>query len=422
MVEKPFGHDLDVGARRSPPSCTSTSTSRSSTGSTTTSGRWAWRRSSTCGSRTRCSSRSGAATTSSCVQITMAEDFGVDDRGHFYDPVGALRDVVVNHLMQVVVGVRDGAARRGAIRTTIKDAQVALFRAVVEADPAHYVRGQYDGYLDVDGVAAGLDDRDVLRAAARDRELALGGRAVLHPDRQAAARHADRAAARVQGAAAARLRACDRELPEPNQSSSSSTRRPASGWSSRRTAPTRRRRRRSTSTWSSRPRAARAPTPYEVLLHAALVGDSTRFTRQDGVEETWRVMQPLLDAPPPVHPYAQGSWGPEAANALVAGPRPLARPVGGVVSADDRRRPDAAERGGPVAVPADRGVRVHLGLPHRRADRPGRCDRLAVRAAVRRAQRVRKPARPPGRELPARPVRDQPSHRPALRARARTCS
>jgi glucose-6-phosphate 1-dehydrogenase len=61
------------------------------------------------------------------------------------------------------------------------------------------------------------------------------------------------------------------------------------------------------------------PTPYEVLLHAAMVGDSTRFTRQDGVEEQWRIMQPLLDAPPPVHPYAQGSWGPEAADKLVAG-------------------------------------------------------------------------------------------------------
>ncbi|HEY5858276.1 MAG TPA: hypothetical protein VIW24_30705 [Aldersonia sp.] len=52
------------------------------------------------------------------------------------------------------------------------------------------------------------------------------------------------------------------------------------------------------------------PTPYEVLLHAAMVGDSARFTRQDGVEETWRVMQPLLDNPPPVQPYAPGSWGP----------------------------------------------------------------------------------------------------------------
>ena len=61
------------------------------------------------------------------------------------------------------------------------------------------------------------------------------------------------------------------------------------------------------------------PTPYEVLLHAAMVGDSTRFTRQDGVEEQWRIMQPLLDDPPPVHVYAPGSWGPDAANALLAG-------------------------------------------------------------------------------------------------------
>ncbi len=60
-------------------------------------------------------------------------------------------------------------------------------------------------------------------------------------------------------------------------------------------------------------------TPYEVLLHAALIGDSSRFKRQDSVEECWRVMQPLLDSPPPVHPYEKGSWGPAAADDLVAG-------------------------------------------------------------------------------------------------------
>jgi glucose-6-phosphate 1-dehydrogenase len=60
-------------------------------------------------------------------------------------------------------------------------------------------------------------------------------------------------------------------------------------------------------------------TPYEVLLHAALIGDSRRFKRQDSVEETWRIMQPLLDDPPPVHPYEKGTWGPGAADALVAG-------------------------------------------------------------------------------------------------------
>ena len=56
-----------------------------------------------------------------------------------------------------------------------------------------------------------------------------------------------------------------------------------------------------------------------MLLHAALIGDSKRFTRQDCVEQTWRVMQPLLDSPPPVHPYEIGSWGPAAADAIVAG-------------------------------------------------------------------------------------------------------
>jgi glucose-6-phosphate 1-dehydrogenase len=61
------------------------------------------------------------------------------------------------------------------------------------------------------------------------------------------------------------------------------------------------------------------PTPYEVLLHAALVGDSKRFTRQDGVEQCWRVMAPLLEHPPPVHPYAKGSWGPEEAAEILAG-------------------------------------------------------------------------------------------------------
>ena len=61
------------------------------------------------------------------------------------------------------------------------------------------------------------------------------------------------------------------------------------------------------------------PTPYEVLLHAAMVGQTLRFTRQDAVEENWRVMQPLLDSPPSVHPYAQGAWGPKEADELVAG-------------------------------------------------------------------------------------------------------
>ena len=82
-----------------------------------------------------------------CVQITMAEDFGVEDRGHFYDPVGALRDVVVNHLMQTVA-LAAMEAPAGNDAETLKDAKFALFRSIRDASPAHYVRGQYDGYLE----------------------------------------------------------------------------------------------------------------------------------------------------------------------------------------------------------------------------------------------------------------------------------
>ena len=88
----------------------------------------------------------------SSVQITMAEDFGVDDRGHFYDPVGAVRDVVVNHLMQVV-GAAAMEPPAGGGPAILKDSLCSVFRAMPDADPAHYVRGQHVGYREIDGVA-----------------------------------------------------------------------------------------------------------------------------------------------------------------------------------------------------------------------------------------------------------------------------
>jgi glucose-6-phosphate 1-dehydrogenase len=251
-----------------------------------------------------------------CVQITMAEDFGVEDRGHFYDPVGALRDVVVNHLMQVVAAAAMEAPSRGDPRT-LKEAKVALFRAVVEADPAHYVRGQYDGYLGIDGVAPDSTTetyaalrieienwrwsgvpffiRTGKRLAATQTELRLvfkhsprlgfapGGhrpeanQLVVKLDPSTGIRIVvDAHRADIAGAAPIEL---DMEFA-------------AEG--------------------------GEGPTPYEVLLYAAMMGDSTRFARQDGVEETWRIMQPLLDAPPPVHSYPPGSWGPAEADVLTA--------------------------------------------------------------------------------------------------------
>ena len=252
-----------------------------------------------------------------CVQITMAEDFGVEDRGHFYDPVGALRDVVVNHLMQVV----SAAAMEppsGGDPQTIQDAQVALFRSVVQADPAHYVRGQYEGYRDINGVApdsttetyAALRlDIDNWRWSGVPFFIRTGK---LLPVTQTELRLVFRQPPRLGFGFWA-----DRK-PEPDQLVIKLD--PSTGI--RLEVEARR-------AEAARPEAihldmefaeegGEAPTPYEVLLYAAMVGQSTRFARQDAVEERWRIMQPLVDGPPPVHGYAPGSWGPAAADELTA--------------------------------------------------------------------------------------------------------
>ncbi len=139
-----------------------------------------------------------------CVQITMAESFGVDDRGHFYDPVGALRDVVVNHLMQVVAACAMEAPSHGDPRT-IKDAQLALFRAVVEADPVHYVRGQYDGYLGVDGVAPDSTTETYAALRLEIENWRWSGVPFFIRTGKCLRCHADRAPARVRASAEARL-------------------------------------------------------------------------------------------------------------------------------------------------------------------------------------------------------------------------
>jgi glucose-6-phosphate 1-dehydrogenase len=253
----------------------------------------------------------------SSVQITMAESFGVEDRGHFYDPVGALRDVVVNHLMQVVAASAMEAPSRGD-PSTIKDAQVALFRAVAEADPAHYVRGQYEGYRAIDGVAkdsttetfAALRlDIESWRWAGVPFFIRTGKRLpITQTELRLVFKHPPKLGFAL----------LDRR-PEENQLVVRLD--PTTGI--RLTVEAHR-----ADMAGSAPvdldmefalEGGEGPTPYEVLLDAALRGDSTRFTRQDGVEETWRVFQPLLDSPPPVHTYGQGSWGPAEADGLVEG-------------------------------------------------------------------------------------------------------
>jgi glucose-6-phosphate 1-dehydrogenase len=200
---------------------------------------------------------------------------------------------------------------------TFKDAMVSVFRAMPEADPAQYVRGQLDGYLDVDGVdpdsttetyAALRLEIDNWRWAGVPFFIRTGkSLPVTQTELRLVFKHAPRLGFAVL-----------EQRPEPNQLVI-------------RLDPTTGIRVVLDAGRADAPVAApvpfdvefanvggEGPTPYEVLLDAAMGGNSARFTRQDGVEETWRIMQPLLDAPPPVHVYQPGTWGPEAADALVA--------------------------------------------------------------------------------------------------------
>ena len=149
------------------------------------------------------------------VQMTIAEDFGVDDRGRFYDAVGAMRDVIQNHALQVLslIAMEPPAGNQA---DSIRDKKLELFKAVRTADPKRYVRGQYDGFHDVKDVAPGLDDRDLRRGRAGDRQLALERRPLLHPRRQVHAGQGERGQRRLQAAAAARASAAARS---PNRTS-----------------------------------------------------------------------------------------------------------------------------------------------------------------------------------------------------------
>ena len=250
------------------------------------------------------------------VEITMAESFGVEDRGHFYDPVGALRDVVVNHLMQVVAAAAMEVPSRPDA-ATVKNSVAALFHSIEPAKPEHYVRGQYDGYLSIDGVdpksttetyAALRLDIENWRWAGVPLFIRTGKRL---PVTQTELRLVFRRPPRL-GIAQGRVAEANQLVVKMDPSTGIRLIVDAHRADRGGPAPI-------TLDMEFAEEGGEGPTPYEVLLNAALVGDAKRFTRQDAVEETWRVMQPLLDAPPPVHPYAPGSWGPKEGDDLVAG-------------------------------------------------------------------------------------------------------
>jgi glucose-6-phosphate 1-dehydrogenase len=256
----------------------------------------------------------------SSVQVTMAEDFGVADRGGFYDRVGALRDVVQNHLMQVVSLVAmEPPTGRGL--DAINDRKRDVFLAMGDADPAEYVRSQYEGYRDVTGVAANSSTETFCALRLEIDNWRWSGVPFLI--RAGKALPVTGTEVRVVFKTMPWLGFVPKDAPRPEPNQLVLRISPTPGARLRLQA-------KAADRFGLRPveldmtfasNGGEGPTAYEVLLHAAMVGDATHFAREEAVEETWRVVQPLLDAPPPVEVYRQGSWGPTAAEHLVSSVR-----------------------------------------------------------------------------------------------------
>jgi len=254
------------------------------------------------------------------VQITMAENFGVQGRGAFYEQVGTVRDVVQNHLFQVMCNL----AMEPPVRTdseSIRDEKVKVLRAIRTLGAADLVRGQFRGYRKEPGVAP--DSKVETYAAVnlavdswrwqgvpfhlrtgkgmRERltQVAVTFRpppvCLYHGRSDPCVAHSNVLYLDLQPDEGFRL---EIEVKEPGNPSRL------------RTVPLR---------FAYAEAFGEVPEAYETLLLDVVEGDQTLFVRADEVEESWRLYQPLLEADLPVHPYPAGSWGPTAARDLLLG-------------------------------------------------------------------------------------------------------
>jgi glucose-6-phosphate 1-dehydrogenase len=244
------------------------------------------------------------------VQLTMAEDFGVEGRGRFYEEVGAIRDVIQNHLLSVVAHLAMEPPA-GDLEASILDKKVEVLRAVRPLDDDSVVRGQFKGYRDEPGVAP--DSQVETFAAVRlhidswrwqgvpfyiragknlpvhvtevvvrlrpppldvfGEKLKDGTNYVrfrLSPDVTIAIGARSKAHGEGMVGNEVELMACDSKLDEMS--------------------------------------------PYERLIGDAMDGDETLFTRADSVDVSWQIVQPILKSRTPVQPYEPGTWGPEEAQ------------------------------------------------------------------------------------------------------------
>jgi glucose-6-phosphate 1-dehydrogenase len=249
------------------------------------------------------------------VQITMAEDFGVQGRGGFYDETGAMRDVVQNHLFQVLSNLAMEPPVR-ADSESIRDEKVKVLKAIPSLTADDLVRGQFRGYRSEKGVAAesNVETFAALRLHVDSwrwrgvpfyiragKNLPLTCTEVLARLRQPPTMYDgfDLAANHVRFRISPEVElAIGANVISPEQETRSQTREMVG---------------------ARLPRAGDMDA-YERVLGDAMHGDATLFAREDYVEEAWRIVDPVLKAGTPVHAYEPGTWGPKEAASKVAPP------------------------------------------------------------------------------------------------------
>jgi glucose-6-phosphate 1-dehydrogenase len=240
------------------------------------------------------------------VQITMAEDFGVQGRGVFYDQTGCIRDVIQNHLFQIMSNVAMEAPAR-LDPESVRNEKVKVLEAIPPIDPKNLVRGQFKGYLDEKGVSP---NSQVETFAALQLEVdswrwkgvpfyIRAGKCLPETCTEVVAR-----LRKPPSLLADHMRGSDyvrfRISPEVTIALGIYVLSPKDD----------------KSVVPVEMLASRAPKPgeiqpYELLLGDAMEGDATDFARQDYVEEAWRIVDPMLKANTPVYQYEQGTWGPK---------------------------------------------------------------------------------------------------------------
>jgi glucose-6-phosphate 1-dehydrogenase len=253
------------------------------------------------------------------VQFDVPETLSVDQRAAFYEATGALRDVVVTHMFQVL-GFVAMEPPIGLTPTELGDEKVKVFHALRPLDPTDVVRGQYTGYRDLDGVSPASDTetfvagrafidnwrwKDVPFLFRTGKRMAQGRRVLTIVFKKPALSLFERADVPTDSIDANHLTF---DLGDPGSISASLLVKDP-GWELDLTEA------RMDFHYDAGDGLLEA---YERLIHDALCGDKTLFTRADGIERLWEVVQPVLDDPPPVLPYEPGSWGPAASEELIA--------------------------------------------------------------------------------------------------------